>query len=65
MMMSVVFNLSNGASNMKKLALILVLISSLACSFVQADTITGTVVRITDGDTWLYLILMKYSTRSD
>ena len=36
---------------MKKLMFVFVLISSLVCSSVQAGTIAGRVIRITDGDT--------------
>ena len=35
---------------MKKLIFIFILIGSHICSIVQADTITGSVVRITDDD---------------
>ena len=40
---------------MKKIPIVFVLINSLLCSFVQADTLTGNVVRIIDGDTVVVL----------
>ena len=40
---------------MKILLIVFTLISSLLCSFVQAGTLSGTVVRITDGDTLVVL----------
>ena len=40
---------------MKILLIVFSLISSLLCSFVQAGTLTGNVVRITDGDTLVVL----------
>ena len=41
-----------GTSRMKKLPIVFVLISSLVYSYVQqADTLTGNIVRIIDGDT--------------
>ena len=40
---------------MKKLPIVFVLISSLVYSYVQADTVTGNIVRIIDGDTMVVL----------
>jgi len=40
---------------MKKPPIVFALICSLLCSFVQADTLTGNVVRIIDGDTVVVL----------
>ena len=44
-----------GTSRMKKLPIVFVLISSLVYSYVQADTVTGNIVRIIDGDTVVVL----------
>ena len=44
-----------GTSRMKKLPIVFVLISSLVYSYVQADTVTGNIVRIIDGDTMVVL----------
>ena len=40
---------------MKKLPIVFALISSLVYSYVQADTVTGNIVRIIDGDTMVVL----------
>ena len=54
MMMCVVFSLPNG-NRMKILIIILTLAGFLLCSLVNANTLTGNVVRIIDGDTVVVL----------
>ena len=54
-----------GTSRMKKLPIVFILISLLVYSYVQADTVTGNIVRIIDGDTMVGFLKPTYGTQGN